>query len=84
LADEEDSAGGTNMPRNLITFVISYAVTRLLYWFFHFKPVEALPVPTGLLLDFTIWVASFSLVYGILSRLGIGRVGGRNSRRQAD
>jgi hypothetical protein len=71
------------MPRNLITFVISYAVTRLLYWFFHFKPVEALPVPTGLLLDFAIWVSSFSLVYWLLSLLGIGRTGDRKSGRQA-
>jgi hypothetical protein len=72
------------MSRSLIAFIISYSLTRLLYWLFHFKPIEAFPVLTGLLIDFAIWVGVFALVTLVLTWLGIGRSGGRKTGRQGD
>jgi hypothetical protein len=68
----------------MITFVITYFLTRLFYWISGFDPVRAVPKLPGYLLDLGIWLLVSYFAYRALSVLGIGKARGRKNGRPQD
>lgn len=56
----------TKNVKSLIAFIISYFITRLSYYLLGYNPFEHNTFWVGLLIDFGIWVAVFSLIIWLL------------------
>ena len=69
------------MSRMMITFIITYLLTRLFYGISGFDPVRVIPKLPGYLIDLGIWILSCYLVFWALSTLGIGKARDRKSGR---
>lgn len=55
--------------KSLIAFIISYFITRLSYYLLGYNPFEHNTFWVGLLIDFGIWVAVFSLIIWLLHKI---------------
>ena len=72
------------MSRTLMTFVITYIMTRLFYGISGFEPIRAIPGLPGYLLDFGIWLLVYIFIFRALSVLGIGRARDRKNGSMQD
>lgn len=61
------------MSRTLITFFLTYVITRLSFWLSGFDPHRAIPNWPGYLLDLGIWLLVGVSVSWAIGVLGIGR-----------
>ena len=59
----------TKNVKSLIAFIISYFITRLSYYLLGYNPFEHNTFWVGLLIDFGIWVAVFSLIIWLLHKI---------------
>jgi len=72
------------MSRMLITFVITYVLTRLFYWISGFDPIRVFPKLPGYGLDLMIWLLVSCFIFWALSVLGIGKARDRKTGRLQD
>ena len=72
------------MSRMLITVVITYVLTRLLYWISGLDPFRIISKWPGYALDLGIWLLVCWVVYRAFTVLGIGKVRNRMTGRLQD
>lgn len=72
------------MSRMLITFVITYVLTRLFYWISGFDPIRVFPKLPGYGLDLGIWLLVGYFIFWALSVLEIGKTRDRKTGRLQD
>jgi hypothetical protein len=63
----------------LITFVITYVLTRLFYAISGFDPLRIIPKWPSYLLDLGIWLLASYIIFRALSALGIGKARDRKT-----
>lgn len=63
----------TKNVKSLMAFIISYFITRLSYYLLGYNPFEHNTFWVGLLIDFGIWVAVFSLIIWLLHKTSPGK-----------
>ena len=59
----------SNQARSLLACLLTFALTRLGFWYFKFNPLRDLPFWKGALLDFALWGLLWAILYPLLARL---------------
>ncbi len=57
----------TEMLRSLLSAIGAVTITRLAYWFFHFKPSDHFSTGIAILIDLVIFTFAYALSFFIVS-----------------
>ncbi len=58
----------TNTAQNILSAVITFVISRTLYWAAGFYPVENLPAIIGTIVDIIIWIVLYLMILWVVGK----------------